>query len=211
MVSEKGLGLVDCNFCFFFSETDGGRDEPAGGDEVGFPFRLHGGEEEGHVVEVAFLVRGEVLQHAAGGVVEVEVVCADGGGAAVDGVAAAGVQEEAGRCAHEGVALWSGGYAGRLAGAEVGLWAGGFREQDEVGGVVEGGEAVGEVAESGAVGAVGEERVGEVEGRAAVDAGGGGAATWLGEIHVCGVRKLFRLYVLASCCNGGGEDRRMWL
>ena len=49
----------------------------------------------------------------------------------------------------------------------------------------------GEIREFGGIGDVGEERVSEVEGCAAVGGDSGGGATWLGEVHVCGVRTVF--------------------
>ena len=54
----------------------------------------------------------------------------------------------------------------------------------------------GEVGDCGGVGHVGEERAGEIEGCAAVDGGGGGGcATWLGEIHVRGVETVFGVFL----------------
>ncbi len=53
----------------------------------------------------------------------------------------------------------------------------------------------GEVRDCGGIGHVGEERASEIEGRAAIDGGGGGYATWLGEIHFRGVRTVFGVFL----------------
>lgn len=64
----------------------------------------------------------------------------------------------------------------------------------------------GEIRDLGGIGNAGEKLAGEMEGCAAVNGGSGGGATWLGEVHVCGVRTVLWFVVVVLAKN-----RQVWL
>ena len=106
----------------------------------------------------------------------------------VDGVVAASVEEEEGRCLQDGVSRWSGRYARRLGLMECYLYGASLREQKEVGCVVDGAQMPGEIRDFGGIGDVGEELASEMEGSAAAHGGRSGGVAWLGDVYGCGMR-----------------------
>lgn len=82
--------------------------------------------------------------------------------------------------------------AGGFGFVEVGIGRGALREEQQVGGVVDGGELACEGGDVGAAVKAGEERESEGQWGAAAAAGGSGGAG-LGKVHGGGVRRTFRV------------------